>query len=118
MNKISYSQISMFNECPLRWKLNYIDNLSISESSIHLIFGTAMHEVLQTYLEVMYNDSIKNADLLNLEEMLQDKLIEQFKIAESEDGKAPCTKEEMNEFFQDGVELLNFIKSKRNDYFH
>ena len=73
MNKICYSQISMFNECPLRWKLNYIDNLSISESSIHLIFGTAMHEVLQTYLEVMYNDSIKNADLLNLEEMLQDK---------------------------------------------
>ena len=71
MNKISYSQISMFNECPQRWKLNYIDKLSIRESSIHLIFGTAMHEVLQTYLEVMYNDSIKNADILPLEEMFQ-----------------------------------------------
>ena len=107
----------MFNECPLRWKLNYIDNLSISESSIHLIFGTAMHEVLQTYLEVMYNDSIKNADLLNLEEMLQDKLIEQFKIAESEDGKAPCTKEDLQEFFQDGCDILDFFKKKRGDYF-
>ena len=79
MNKISYSQISMYNECPFRWKLNYVDDLRIFESNIHLIFGTAMHEVLQTYLEIMYNDSVKNADLLNLREMLINKLIEQFK---------------------------------------
>ena len=117
MNKISYSQISMFNECPLRWKLNYIDDLSISESSIHLIFGTAMHEVLQTYLEVMYHDSIKNADLLPVEEMLRDKLVEQFKIAEQDDGKAPCTKEDLQEFFQDGCDILDFFKKKRGDYF-
>ena len=57
----------MYGDCPLRWKLNYVDKLRVSESNIHLIFGTAMHEVLQTYLEIMYNDSIKNADLLNLE---------------------------------------------------
>ena len=50
MVRISYSQISMYNDCPLRWKLKYVDKVSISESSIHLIFGTAMHEVLQHYL--------------------------------------------------------------------
>ena len=94
MNRISYSQLSMYGDCPLRWKLNYVDELRIFESNIHLIFGTAMHEVLQTYLEIMYNDSIKNANLLNLEEMLRDKLIEQFKIAEEEDGKPPCKKED------------------------
>ena len=64
MSKISYSQLSMFSECPLRWKLNYIDKLRVSEPSIHLLFGTAMHEVIQTWLEVMYNDSIKNANKL------------------------------------------------------
>ena len=117
MARISYSQLSMYNECPLRWKLNYVDRLSLSESNIYLIFGTAMHEVLQTYLEVMYNDTAKNADFLNLEEMLRDKLIEQFKIAEEEDGKPPCTKEEIGEFFQDGVEIIKFIKTKRNQYF-
>ena len=117
MNRISYSQISMYGDCPLRWKLNYVDKLSIRESNIHLIFGTAMHEVLQTYLEIMYNDSAKNADLLNLEEMLRDKLIEQFKIAEESDGKAPCTKEDLNEFFVDGCNILDFIKKKRGDYF-
>ena len=109
MNKISYSQLSMYNECPLRWKLNYVDDLRISESNIHLIFGTAMHEVIQTWLEVMYNDSAKNADLLNLEEMLRDKLIEQFKIASESDGKAPCTKEDINEFFIDGCNILDFL---------
>ena len=117
MNRISYSQLSMYNDCPFRWKLNYVDDLRISESNIHLIFGTAMHEVIQTWLEVMYNDSAKNADLLPLEEMLRDKLIEQFKIAEQEDGKAPCTKEDINEFFIDGGNILDFLKKRRGDYF-
>ena len=38
MGRISYSQLSMFSECPLRWKLNYIDKLRVSEPSIHLLF--------------------------------------------------------------------------------
>lgn len=117
MGRISYSQLSMYNECPQRWKLNYVDKLRVSESNIYLVFGTAMHEVIQTYLEIMYHDSIKNADMLNLEKMLRDKLIEQFNIAKENDGKAPCTKEDLNEFFQDGIEILDFIKKKRNDYF-
>ena len=63
MGRISYSQISIYNDCPLHWKLNYVDKLSIRESNIHLIFGSAMHEVLQTYLDIMYMDSVKNADI-------------------------------------------------------
>ena len=107
----------MYGDCPLRWKLNYVDDLRISESNIYLVFGTAMHELLQTYLEIMYNDSVKNADLLDLNEMLRDKLIEQFKIAKEQDDKAPCTKEELQEFFEDGVAIIDFVKKRRNDYF-
>ena len=117
MSRISYSQISMYSECPHRWKLNYIDKLRVSESNIHLIFGSAMHEVIQTHLEVMYNDSIKNADILDLNKMLRDKLIEQFKIAEERDGKPPCKKEDLYEFFQDGVDILDFYKKRKSDYF-
>jgi len=117
MKRISYSQLSMFNECPQRWKLNYVDDLRISESNIYLIFGTAMHEVLQTYLEIMYHDSIKNADLLPLEEMLRDKMIEQFKISKEQDEKEPCTKEDLNEFFNDGCAIIDFFKKRRADYF-
>ena len=117
MNKISYSQLSMFSDCPLRWKLNYIDDLSVSEPSIHLLFGTAMHEVIQKYLEVMYFDSVKNANKLNLEQRLHDKMMEQFKIDKEAYGKDPCTLEQLREFFQDGVEILDFIKRKRGEYF-
>ena len=117
MSRISYSQISMYSECPHRWKLNYIDKLRIFESNIHLIFGTAMHEVIQTHLEVMYNDSIKNADILDLNKMLRDKLVEQFKIAEERDGKPPCKKEDLYEFFQDGVDILDFYTKRKSDYF-
>ena len=117
MGRISYSQLSMFSECPQRWKLNYIDKLRVSEPSIHLLFGTAMHEVIQTYLEVMYNDSIKNANKLNLEQRLHDKMYERFKIDKENYGKNPCTIEEMKEFFNDGVEILDFVKKRRADYF-
>ena len=117
MSRISYSQLSMYSECPLRWKLNYVDKLRVSESNIYLIFGTAMHEVLQEYLEIMYYDTVKNANVLNLEEMLRDKLIEQFKIAEETDGKPPCTKQELGEFFQDGCDILDFFKKRRGEYF-
>jgi len=117
MGRISYSQLSMFSECPLRWKLNYIDKITESEPSIHLLFGTAMHEVIQTWLEVLYNDSIKNANKLNLEQRLHDKMMELFKQGKEEYGKNPCTLEEMREFFQDGVDILDFLKKRRADYF-
>jgi hypothetical protein len=107
----------MFSECPLRWKLNYIDDLSISEPSIHLLFGTAMHEVIQKYLEVMYYDSIKSANKLNLEQRLHDKMMEQFKLDKEAYGKDPCTLEQLREFFQDGIEILDFVKKRRADYF-
>ena len=79
MSRISYSQLSMYGDCPLRWKLNYVDKLSVSEPSIHLLFGTAMHEVIQTWLEVMYHDSVKNSNKLNLEQRLHDKMYEHLK---------------------------------------
>ena len=117
MVDISYSQISMYGQCPFRWKLNYVDKLSISESNIHLIFGSAMHEVLQTYLNIMYMDSVKNADILDLNKLLRDKLMEQFKQAEEEDGKPPCTKEDLMEFFDDGILIIDFFKKRRGEYF-
>ena len=117
MSRISYSQLSMFSECPHKWKLNYIDKLRVSEPSIHLLFGTAMHEVIQKYLNVMYEYTAKRADQLNLERTLQEKMVEQFNIDKENYGKEPCTKEQLKEFFQDGCDILDFFKKRRGDYF-
>ena len=108
----------MFSECPHRWKLNYVDDLSIRESNIYLIFGTAMHEVLQKYLEVMYNLTAIRADQIGLDRVLREKMVEGFKRAEQEDGKPPCTKQELQEFYEDGMEIIDFFKKKRNMYFN
>lgn len=117
MNRISYSQLSMFSECPKRWKLNYIDKHRISEPSVHLLFGSAMHEVIQKYLDVMYQYTVKRADQLNLERTLQEKMIEIFNQDKETYGKEPCTKEELKEFFQDGCDILDFFKKRRGEYF-
>ena len=81
MKKISYSQLSLYNECPYHWKLRYIDKIRTMESNIYLIFGSAMHTTLQIYLDKMYDESIKSADKINLEKILQEELINEFKEA-------------------------------------
>ena len=45
MGRISYSQLSMFSECPKRWKLKYIDDLAIQEPSIHFGGGSQSPEL-------------------------------------------------------------------------
>ena len=63
----------------------------------------------------MYNDSIKNADILNLEEMLRDKLIEQFNIAKESllhEVDEP-TDEELDEIEEE--ELKEIIKNIKPD---
>jgi len=117
MNRISYSQLSMYDSCPLKWKLNYIDGVTESEPSIYLLFGSAMHLVLQKYLDVMYEYTAKRADQLNLERTLQEKMIEIFNQDKETYGKEPCTKEELYEFFQDGCDILDFFKKHRGEYF-
>ena len=117
MKRISYSQLSTFVDCPMKWKLRYVDKISKSESNIYLVFGTAMHETIQSYLEVMYNISVKKANEMDLNEILQKNLIKEFEIAKEKDGKEPCTLEQLKEFFEDGTKILDWVSKYRSDYF-
>ena len=117
MSRISYSQISLFNECPHHWKLRYVDKIAKFESNIHLLFGTAMHEVIQHYLDVMYEDTIKKADEIDVDKMLMERMKVGFVKAKEEEGKEPCTIDDMKEFYVDGVTILDWFKRRRGDYF-
>lgn len=100
------------------WKLNYVDKLSVFTDNIHTMFGTSMHEVLQEYLRVMYSDSIKAADELLLNEELEDRLKKNFmEISLKNGGEEFCTKDQMVEFYEDGLKILDYFKKKRNQYF-
>jgi len=116
--KISYTQVSMYNECPWKWKLNYIDDHREFKGNIHTLFGTAMHEVLQKYLNVMYNDSVKNADLLPLDKLLRARMVDEFnKMHEFGVDDKLVSQDEMEEFYQDGLAIIDFFKKRRGEYF-
>ena len=117
MGRISYTQVSMFNQCPHRWKLNYVDKIAVRETSIHLIFGTAMHEVLQNYFTIMYEHSAKMADEFDSETFLYTRLTETFKKEKESCEVFNITQEEMIEFYQDGLTILDWFKKHRGEYF-
>ena len=118
MKRISYSQYSQWDVCPYKWKLNYIDKLSEFTDNIHTLFGTSMHEVLQTYLTVMYNDTIKMADALPLEKMLLHRMKYNYTNAmEKNGGEVICEQSDMEEFYRHGLSILDWFKKRRQNYF-
>ena len=118
MKKISYSQYSMWAQCPHRWKTSYVDGVREYTDSIHTMFGTSMHEVIQAFLTVMYNDSAKLAESLPLNDMLKERMKRNFEqIVKANGGEMFCTEKDMVEFYIHGTEILDFIKKKRAQYF-
>jgi len=113
MAKVSYSQYGMYSTCQQQYKLKYVDKLGESSANIHTIFGSAMHETIQHFLDVMYNVTKKQALTLNLEGMLYDSLVEHFtNEKEKMEGRFPCTKQELDEFFEDGKLILEYFTKK------
>ena len=118
MKRISYSQYSQWDVCPWKWKLNYVDKLSTFTDNIHTLFGTSMHEVLQTYLTVMYEDTIKMADALPLQEMLLKRMKDNYnQIMGKNGGEVFVEQHDMEEFYQHGLLILEWFKKKRGMYF-
>ena len=117
MKSISHSQFTAYNECNLKWKLRYIDKLSLSGGNIHTLFGSAMHTVLQEYLTTMYNKSIVEAEKLKLDVMLKEQMIKEFNIIRARWKIIPCEQKDMVEFYQDGVEIIRHFRKHRNKYF-
>jgi hypothetical protein len=115
--KISYSQFSMYSTCPKHWELAYVKGLRTFNQSIHTLFGTCLHETLQEYLTVMYTESIKKADSIDFKAVLKDKMFTQYKEAMEQMGKHFSNKFELNEFYDDGVAILEWIRKRRAEYF-
>lgn len=116
---VSYSQFSMYDNCQRQYKHRYIDKLSLKESSIHLIFGTAIHETVQLYLTTMYNKTRRAADEMNLEQIFLDELTKAFAKdkEKSIDNKNPATRLEMEEFYGDGRTILSYFRSNATKFY-
>ena len=115
---VSYSQASMYWQCPKKWALNYRDGHKVVEQSIHMTFGTALHETLQMYLDVMYNESGAAADRLDLEDDFENRLRDEYKKAYKKNKETHFTDPgTLQEFYSDGIEIINYLKKNRGKYF-
>jgi len=114
---ISYSQLNMYKGCPLQWKLTYIDKHREFIPSMFLVFGTAMHEVLQQYLTTMYEKTAVAANAHDSEKMLKECMATEYKRAVKDTGSHFSDAAEMQEFYDEGVLIIDYFKKRRGAYF-
>ena len=115
---ISYSQLSSFATCNKQWYWTYVKKLAPYQGSIHATFGTAMHETVQTWLEVMYHKTVKEADQIDLDKLLYENMIKAYKSAKAQNGHEHFSnQDELTKFWIDGKHILKYLKSKRRAYF-
>jgi CRISPR/Cas system-associated exonuclease Cas4 (RecB family) len=115
---ISYSQLSSFANCQRQWYLQYVKKLAPYQPSIHAAFGTAMHETIQSWLEVLYHEKVKTSNEMDLNNLLYENLIKSYKMNKALNGHEHfSTADELNSFWLDGKHILDFLKKKRGGYF-
>lgn len=117
--RVSYSQFTMWINCPKKWKLTYMDGHKEDEPSIHLLFGTSMHETIQEWLKTLFTKSPLESDEMDLGALLRDTMAREYKslLENRADLKDWITKSQMNEFYLDGIEILNELKKSRVELF-
>lgn len=115
---VSFSQYSMYNTCQYQWYLAYVKKQKIFKPGIHLLYGTSLHEALQEFLRLMYDESVKAAEEMDLVGYFEERMYENYKhdLHENE-NEHYTTKEELMEFIEDGRASLDWFKSKRSKYF-
>jgi len=114
---ISYSQTLSYNTCPHQWALKYVKGLQEYKPSIHTVFGTALHEVMQEWLTELYEGTVKKSNEMDLGLLLQEKLFSIYAQEKEKYGKHFSTSQELSEFHNDGIEILEYVRKKRSVYF-
>ena len=118
MGKISYSQFAKWDKCPYTWKLDYVDKISTFKGNIYTLFGTAVHETIQAYLVCYYERTIKEADELPMIDILKYRLEANYKKGKAMHGdEFVVTKEEMVEFYNDGIKIIEEFKKRKSNHF-
>ena len=116
---VSFSQYSTYKSCPHKWYLEYVKGYRDEKPNMYFVFGTAIHEALQYYLQTMFDSSAKKADDLNLNLFFKEKMVEEYTKYKSKYGHF-ATPEQLNEFYFDGVGILDWFKKHkrgRKNYF-
>lgn len=116
--KISFSQYSIFKSCPHRWYLTYGKKLFPFTSSIDTVFGTALHETVQKYLSLLYNEGVKQSEDFKYSDFLYESLKKAYSEEKIKNNNNHfTTKEILESYYQDGLEIMRYLKKNRNKIF-
>jgi hypothetical protein len=111
----------MWAGCPHAWKLRYVDGHKFDDTSIHTIFGTSMHLVIQDWLDTLYNKSETLAKTVYLHDTFKDRLLERFKentrLDENGEKLFLCDKKTLMEFYEQGCQILTYIQNNYKKIF-
>ena len=115
---ISYSKLVHYATCPRQWEAIHLTEEFPVQPSIHMTFGTAIHETIQSWLEVLYHFKVKDADAMELDVMLYNSMIQAYIEDRKRNGDVDFSDEdELQKFFLDGKHILEYLKKKRRTYF-
>jgi len=110
----------MWSDCPLQWKLTYIDKILPGEDNIHSVFGSAMHDTVQHWLDIIFNKSKLIGRTMDLSDILKDNLIKHFKKTTTEENGQKlfvCDKPTLMEFYDDGCRILTYLQQNVDKFF-
>ncbi len=115
---ISNSQIKSYTQCPHKWKTMYIDGQKEYQQSIFFTFGTAMHETIQHFISVIYKDSAKAAESLDLANLLKENMSIAYKSGlKRNKGEHFTNKFDLEDIYKQGVKILSELVKKRGAHF-
>lgn len=115
---VSYSQYSSWRTCNHQWYLGYALNNITYTQSIHTVFGTAIHNTLQFYIDKVYNVSKKKANELDLNEYLKIQLTEEYKRGLIQNKNIQYSSpDELREFYEDGCLIVKEFKKDFDKWF-
>jgi len=60
--KFSHSKLETFNQCPLKYKIKYIDKIKTEQKSIEGFLGAKVHETLEWLYNLVKKDKIPSID--------------------------------------------------------
>ncbi len=107
MEKISFSELKTWKECPYKHKLTYIDDNRLFKGNIYTAFGTAIHHVCE---QLIVDNNVKK-----IETIFTEKFKEECKKVESE-----ITEEHLSQipaFNGQGVSICQHIIPAVKEYF-
>jgi hypothetical protein len=106
---VSHSQFVIWWSCAYKWYRDYILHEKTFEDSIHMSFGTAIHEALQLYIKTLYTVGEKDAEALDIISTF----VETFKQEVTKKG-IKHTQEDFAEFVEDGKNIISEFKNPVN----